>query len=105
MTVPEIELTPMHIWPLVIVTHGVPSLKMKLVMVTLLHAGDDPTKLKMRLSRLPAPASGVMPKTLTTSWPGFMALGVTVKPLLSVPVLLTDGLAGWITAGLKFTTN
>jgi len=51
--------------PLVGVAHGIPSLNRKLTHVRLLQALGGPIRSNLRLSSVPAPESGVVPKAET----------------------------------------
>ena len=82
---PEIVPLLTHICPLVVLAQGVPSLKWKLFRLKLLQAGAEPVTSNLSLSKVPLPASAVVPKPETTSWPGVLLLKVIVKALLSVP--------------------
>ena len=47
-----------------------------------------PTAVKFIFSKVPIPLIGLEPKATTRTIPGTLELHTTLKPLLSVPVLL-----------------
>src|SRR5205085_6851343 len=91
--------------PLEVAAHGLPSLKLKLDQFKLLHAPPAPVSVKRRMSSVPEPLSGVVPKAEMVIWPLTPVLGVIVRPLLSVPAVSKAGLAGLSTAALNGSTK
>jgi len=62
-----------------------------------------PTTLKFRISNVPDPTKDPPWNAEMIRCPAFAPFGVIDIPLLSVPVCVKAGEAGWITAGLKST--